>query len=143
MAFSEEVLASSYMQQPTACLHFAWRITSLRVGGHAARRSCLPGLRRGGGGRLAGAAILSFLVWWCELSQPDRPAFSVKVRRAVAPAVPAPPDTPRRTDRAVGPTQFTPPHQTRQDGPVCVVSGVHWKTALNVFRLQIFCLRQS
>ena len=24
----------------------------------------------------------------------------------------------------VGPTQFTPPHQTRQDGPVCVESGV-------------------
>jgi len=29
-----------------------------------------------------------------------------------------------RTCRAVGPTQFTLPHQTRQDGPVCVVSGV-------------------
>jgi len=29
-----------------------------------------------------------------------------------------------RTCRAVGPTQFTPPQQTRQDGPVCVVSGV-------------------
>ena len=29
-----------------------------------------------------------------------------------------------RTCRSVGPTQFTPPHQTRQDGPVCVVSGV-------------------
>ena len=25
---------------------------------------------------------------------------------------------------AVGPTQFAPPHQTRQDGPVCIVSGV-------------------
>ena len=29
-----------------------------------------------------------------------------------------------RTCRAVGPTQFTPPHQTRQDGPVCVLSAV-------------------
>ena len=29
-----------------------------------------------------------------------------------------------RTCRAVGPTQLTPPHPTRQDGPVCVVSGV-------------------
>jgi len=29
-----------------------------------------------------------------------------------------------RTCRAVGPTQFTPPNKTRQDGPVCVVSGV-------------------
>ena len=40
------------------------------VGGRAARRSCLTGLRRGGGGRLAGAAVLSCLVWvWrCELT---------------------------------------------------------------------------
>ena len=35
----------SHMQQSTACLHFAWRTTSLRVGGRAARRSCLRGLR--------------------------------------------------------------------------------------------------
>jgi len=28
------------------------------------------------------------------------------------------------TCRAVGPTQFTPTQQTRQDGPVCIVSGV-------------------
>jgi len=41
------------------------------------RRSCLCRVRR------------------CELSRPDRPtsAFSVGVRPAVAPAVPAPPDT--------------------------------------------------
>ena len=51
------------MQQSTACLHFAWRTTSLRVGGRAARRSYLPGLRRGGGGRQAGATVLSCLVW--------------------------------------------------------------------------------
>ena len=38
---------------------FSWRTTSLRVGGRAARRSCLPGLRRGGGGRQAGATVLS------------------------------------------------------------------------------------
>ena len=49
-------------------LHFARRATSLRVGGRAARRSCLPGLRRGGGGRLAGAAVLSCLAWRCELA---------------------------------------------------------------------------
>ena len=36
-------------------------------------------------------------VRWCELSRPDRPTstFCVGVRPAVAPAVPAPPDTPR------------------------------------------------
>ena len=41
-----------------------------------------------------------------------------------------PPDALRRrpdtecTRLAVGPTQFTPPHQTPQISPVCVVSGV-------------------
>ena len=59
---------------------------------------------------------------WCELSRPDRQtgAFSVWSasecdRRTHSDA--------ERTCRAVGVTQFTPPHQTRQDGPVCVVSG--------------------
>ena len=52
------------MQQSTACLQ---RTTSLRVGGRAARRSCLPGLRRGGG-RRAGATVLSCLAWRFELA---------------------------------------------------------------------------
>jgi len=67
------------------------------------------------------------LVRRCELSRSDRPtsAFSVRVRPAVALSVPAPPDT-STLNALVGPTQFTPPHQTRQDGPVCVVSGVVW-----------------
>jgi len=56
------------MQQSTACLHFAWRTTSLRVGGRAASRSCRPDLRRGGGGRQAGATVLSCLVWRYELA---------------------------------------------------------------------------
>ena len=34
----------------------------------AARRSCLPGLRPGGGGRQAGATVLSCLAWRCELA---------------------------------------------------------------------------
>ena len=51
------------MQQSIACSHFRGvQRPSLRVGGRAARRSCLPGLRRGGGGRQAGAAVLSCLV---------------------------------------------------------------------------------
>jgi len=59
---------SSCMQQTTACLHFACRTTPC-VSGRAARRSCLPGLRRGGGGgRQAGAAVLSCLAWRCELA---------------------------------------------------------------------------
>ena len=53
------------MRQSTACLHCAWRTTSLRVGGRAARRSCRPGLSRGGGGRQAGATVSS---WRCELT---------------------------------------------------------------------------
>jgi len=58
----------SRMQQTTACLHFACRTTPC-VSGRAARRSCLPGLRRGsGGGRQAGAAVLSCLAWRCELA---------------------------------------------------------------------------
>jgi len=54
------------MQQSTACLHF--RGVQRRC---VCWRSCLqslPGLRRGGGGRLAGAAVLSCLAWRCELA---------------------------------------------------------------------------
>jgi len=40
--------------------------TSLRVGGRACD-TCLPGMCRGGG-RLAGAAVSSCLVWRCELA---------------------------------------------------------------------------
>jgi len=61
-----------------------------------------------------------------ELSRPDK---CVR-RRSASSGRTAPPDTLRhrsdteRTCLAVGPTQFTPPHQTRQNSPVCVVSGV-------------------
>ena len=49
VTFTEEVQALSYAAviTPTACLHFAWRTTSLRVGGLAARPNCMAGLRRG------------------------------------------------------------------------------------------------
>jgi len=56
------------VQQSTACLHFVWRTTSLRVGGQAARRSCLPEERHSGGGRQAGVTVLSCLAWRCELA---------------------------------------------------------------------------
>jgi len=58
----------SHVQQSTGCLHFAWRTTLLRVGGQAAKRSCLAGLRRGGGGRQAGATVFPCLVWRFELA---------------------------------------------------------------------------
>ena len=61
------------MQQSTACLHCAWRTTSLRVGGRVSRRSFL---RRGGGGRQAGATVLSCLVWWCELALTQVDAYN-------------------------------------------------------------------
>jgi len=46
-----------------------------------------------------------------------------QVRPVVALRRPTHSDT-ERTCLAVEPTQFTPPHQTRQNSPVCVVSGV-------------------
>ena len=113
------------MQQSTVCLYFAWRTTSLRVGGWAARRSCLPGLRRGGGGRQAGATVLSCQVWRCKLSRPDRRqvrSASECVWRSHRQCLRHPTHSDvKRTCRAVRPTQFTQPHQT-QGGPVsCLV----------------------
>jgi len=54
--------------------------SSLRVGGRAARRSCLPGLRRGAGGRLA--VVLSCLVWRCELTAGQARSASECFRRS-------------------------------------------------------------
>ena len=85
------------MQQSTACLHFAWRTTSLRVGGRAARRSCLPGLRRGGGGRLAAATVLSCLVWRCELTAGQVRSASECVQRSHCATGRTPTQTRRRT----------------------------------------------
>ena len=67
----------------------------------------------------------------CELSLPDHPtsAFCVRVRPAVALRRRTQlhrPDT-ERTYLAVGPTQFTPPHRTRQNSPVCLV----WRGGVN------------
>jgi len=78
------------------CLHFAWRTTSLRVGGRAARHSCLPGLCCGGG-RQAGATVLSCLMWWCELSRPDK-----CVRRSHCAAQHTPTQTRHRTHLSGG-----------------------------------------
>ena len=70
------------------------------------RRSCLRRIRR------------------CELSRPDK----CVLRRSASGGRTAPPDALRhrpdteRTCLAVGPTQFTPPHQTRQNSPVCVLA---------------------
>ena len=76
-------------------LTFSWRTTSLR--GVAARRSCLPGLRRGGGGRQAGAAVLSCLVWRCELTTRQVRSASECVRRSHCAARHTPTQTRHRT----------------------------------------------
>ena len=65
----------------------------------------------------------------CELSRPDK----CVLRRSASGGRITPPDTLRhrplrpdteRTCLAVDPTELTPPHQTRQNRPVCFVSGV-------------------
>jgi len=71
--------------------------TSLRVGGRAARRSCMSGLRRGGGGRQAGAAVLSCLVWRCELTARQVRSASECVRRSHCAAGRTPTQTRHRT----------------------------------------------
>ena len=62
------------------CLQFAWRTTSLRVGGRAARRSCL---RRGGGGRQAGATVVSCPVRRSEVARRAVCSASCGTRRPV------------------------------------------------------------
>ena len=61
------------------------------------------------------STVLSCLVWrpTSAFCVGDRPTVAIRHR----------PD-PERTWLAVGPTQFPPPNQTRQNSPVCVVFGV-------------------
>ena len=101
---------------PTACLHFTWRTTSLRVGGLAAIRlsaylACV-------------AAALP--------ARPLRPPDALRRR----------PDK-ERTRLAVGPTRFTP--DTTKQSSLCRVwrGGVNWTVAINVFTPHVFCLELS
>ena len=80
----------------------------------------------------------------CELSRPDRPtsAFSVGVRPAVAPAVPAPPDTLRRRTHLSGgraDSVHTSILDTTKRSCLCRVwcTGVNWTIALNVFKFSV------
>jgi len=99
--------------RPTSCLHFARRTTSLRLGGQAARPSCLaawPASRRQRSCR------------HCD-------------RHTHSDAYP--------TQKAPVSLSVTPPHQTQQNCPVLVMcGGVNWTIAVT-FKLQIFCRRQS
>jgi len=102
------------MQQSTACI--------LR----GVQRRCVWAVGRLGVAACVAAAAVDrqarqCLVWRCGLSRPDK----CVLRRSASGGRTAPPDTDtERTCLAVGPTQFTPPHQTRQNSPVCVVSVV-------------------
>jgi len=86
----------------------------------------------------------------CELSRHDRStsAFCVGVRPAVALTVPAPPYTLRRKTRLSGgraDSIHTVTPDTTRRSCLCRISyvSVNWTIALNVFRFQIFCRRQS
>jgi len=115
------------MQQSTACLHCAWRTTSLRVGDRAARSSCLPGLHRGGGGRQAGAAVLSCLVWRCELTAGQVRSASECVRRSHCAARRTPTQTGHRTHLS---GRLSSHRHTRQDKTVLSVSCPAWRCEL-------------
>jgi len=116
------------MQHFTTCLHFAWRKTSLRVGGRAARRSCL---RRGGGGRQAGAAVLSCLVWRCELTAGQVRSASECVRRSHCAARHTPTQTRQRTHLSgcrADSIHTATPDTTKQ--PMQSVSCLAWRCKL-------------
>jgi len=118
------------MQQFTACLHFVRSTTSLRVGGRAARRSCLLCRRRGGGGRLAGAgraAVLSCLVRRCELTTGQVRSASECVRwsHCAAQHTPTQNALVRRSGR------LSSHRHTRQDKTVLSVSCLAWRCELS------------
>jgi len=130
------------MQQSTVC--FSWRTASLRVGGRAARHSCLPGLRRGGG-RQAGGAVLSCLVWRCELIAGKVRSASECVRRSHCAAQHA--LTRHRThlsDGRADSVHTATPDTTKQSSLCRVWScGVNCTIAINVIRRHVFSRRQS
>jgi len=117
------------VQQSTACLHFAWRTTSLRVCGRAARRSCL----RSGGGRQAGATVLSCLVWRCKLNARQVCSASKCVRRSHCAA--------RRRSLSVWRSSRLSSHSdNRHDKPVLSVSCLAWRCELATSRHVAQCL---
>ena len=123
------------MQQSTACLHFAWRTKSQRVGGRAARLNCLPALRRGGGWQ-AGATVLSCVAVWIGSARQVRSA-SEYVRRSHCAAQHTPTQTSHRTHLSGGRADWihTATPDTTRRSCLCRVwcAGVNWTIALNMF----------
>ena len=111
MTFSEEYFRPSHMQQSPR----PQRVYILR----GVQRRCVWTVWR------LGLAAWLACVAAAAVAHAMRPPDALRRR----------PDT-ERTCLAVGPTQITPPHQTRQNSPVCVVSGVSLvsQTLLLVFR---------
>jgi len=102
------------MQQSTACLHFC-----------GIQCHCMTSP--------PAAEAVDWHVWqsclvWC--GGVNWPPDKCVLHRNASGGCTAPPDSlwhgpdTERTCLAVEPTQFTPPHQTRQNSPVCVVSGM-------------------
>jgi len=104
---------------------FSRRTTSLRVGGLAAGRSCLPGLRRGGG-RQAGVTVLSSLVWLCELTAGQVRSASSGGRTAPLDTLRCRPDM-ERTCLAV---RLNSHRHTGHDETVLSVSCLAWRCEL-------------
>jgi len=119
------------MQQ---CLHFCVSCNVAACGRSGGGVHCLPGLRRGGGGRQAGATVFSCLVWLCDLSLPDSPtsAFCVGVRPAVALPRPTHSDTDQRQNAPVWRSgRLNNLHRhTRHNKTVLSVSCLAWQCEL-------------
>jgi len=133
------------MQQSTACLHFAWRTKSQRVGGRAARLNCLPACpasRRRLTGRRDGLVLCGGVNWVGQTS-----AFCVGVCPAVALRRPTHSDTDQTQNAPVWrPSRLNSHRHTRHDKTVLSVSCLVCRCELDycseyVHRLQIFCQR--
>jgi len=74
--------------------------------------------------------VLSCLVWRCELGRPAKWIL----RRSASSGRSVPPDTDQTQNALVEPIQFTLPHETRQNSPICR-GGVNWTIAIHMFIL--------
>ena len=132
-----------FSRRPYATVHSVFSYCMAYNVSRAARSSCLPGLRRGGGGRLAGATVLSCLV----MTAGQVRLAPECVRRSQCAARHIPTQARRRTHlsgcRADLVHTATP--DTTKQSCLCRVwcDGVNWTIAINVFKLQIFYRRQS
>jgi len=127
---------SSHMQQSTACLHFVWRTTSLRVGGRAARRSCLPGLRRDSWRRRSTGRRDSLVVSGVAVrTECARPLDRFILRRSASGGRTAPPthfDTDQTQNSFVWWSGRLNSHRhTRHDKTVLSVSCLAWRCELD------------